>query len=53
MLLWIEVQIWKVRERRLQGNSVLDKNIRNYMKKLSTSKRKNEIGFNLDIQSEH
>lgn len=52
MLLWIEVQIWKVRERRLQGNSVLDKNIRNYMKKL-TSKRKNEIGFNLDIQSEH
>lgn len=53
MLLWIEVQIWKVRERRLQGNSVLDKNIRNYMKKLSTSKRKNEIGFNLDSQPEH
>lgn len=23
------------------------------MKKLSTSKRKNEIGFNLDIQPEH
>lgn len=32
--IWIEVQIWK--ERGLQGNCVLDKNIRNCRKKLST-----------------
>lgn len=51
MLLWIEVQIWK--ERGLQGNCVLDKNIRNCRKKLSTIREKNEIGFNLDIQPEH
>lgn len=34
MFLWIEVQIWK--ERGLQGNCVLVKNIRNCRKKLST-----------------